>query len=142
MAELTSEENKLNDSLASLKDELAETEKTLEETRAMLGVTEKELKSVERYLEKIKPGCDFIVDNFDERKDNRKKEKDALEKAIDLLKGTPAYKTAVNKAEQEEMGDCAPICNEEGKDHAKCKACLAGVSVPGYCTSHKDTAGC
>jgi len=142
MAELKSEQAKLSETLASLQDELAETEKTLGETREDLAVTEKELKAVEKYLLKIKPGCDYIEENFDARTEARGKEKEALEKAIELLKGTPAYKSAVNAAEQEALGDCKDICNAEGQDHAKCKACLAGVSVPGYCAGHADTPGC
>merc|ERR1719236_76075 len=142
MAELKSEQAKLSETLASLQDELAETEKTLGETREDLAVTEKELKAVEKYLLKIKPGCDYIEENFDARTEARGKEKEALEKAIELLKGTPAYKSAVNAAEQEALGDCKDICNAEGRDHAKCEACLAGVSVPGYCAGHADTPGC
>merc|ERR1719399_845342 len=142
MAELKSEQAKLSETLAQLQDELAEAEKELFETREDLAVTEKELKAVEKYLLKIKPGCDYIEENFDARTEARGKEKEALEKAIELLKGTPAYKAAVNAAEQEALGDCKDICNAEGQDHAKCKACLAGVSVPGYCAGHKDTPGC
>merc|ERR1719197_697076 len=142
MAELKSEQAKLSETLAGLQDELADAEKTLFETREDLAVTEKELKAVEKYLLKIKPGCDYIEENFDMRTENRGKEKEALEKAIELLKGTPAYKAAVNAAEQEALGDCKDICNAEGRDHAKCEACLAGVSVPGYCAGHKDTPGC
>merc|ERR1719389_1032611 len=142
MAELKSEQAKLQETLAELQEELAEKEKTLAETREDLAVTEKELKAIERYLLKIKPGCDYIAENFEIRTQNRGKEKEALEKATELLKGTPAYKAAVNAAEQEALGDCKTICNAEGQDHAKCKACLAGVSVPGYCAGHKDTPGC
>merc|ERR1719217_1220721 len=142
MAELKSEQAKLSETLASLQDELAEAEKDLGERRENLAVTEKELKAVKKYLLKIKPGCDYIEENFDVRTENRGKEKEALEKAIELLKGTPAYMKAVNKAEQEALGDCKDICNAEGRDHAKCEACLAGVSVPGYCAGHKDTPGC
>merc|ERR1719456_455761 len=142
MADLKKEQAELSESLAKLQEELAEKEKLLLETREDLSVTEKELKAVERYLAKIKPGCDYIAENFEIRTENRGKEKEALEKAIELLKGTPAYKAAVNAAEQEALGDCRDICNAEGQDHAKCKACLAGVSVPGYCAGHADTTGC
>merc|ERR1719379_1548822 len=106
-----------------------------------LDVTEKALKEVERYLLKIKPGCDFAVDNYDTRKENRGKEKKALEDAVEKLKGTPAFKKAELAAEQESWGACKETCMED-KEHAKCKACLAGVSVPGYCVTHKDTPGC
>lgn len=63
-------------------------------------------------------------------------------KAKDTIKGTPAYKKAVIEQEQEDLGECKEPCNTEGKDHAKCKACLAGTSVPGYCAGHPDTTGC
>merc|ERR1719450_488755 len=113
MADLKKEQADLSKTLADLQDQLAEAEHSLLQTRENLPVTEK-----------------------------RGKEKEALEKAIKLLKGPPAYKAAVNAAEQEALGDCKDICNTEGRDHAKCKACLAGVSVPGYCAGHKDTPGC
>merc|ERR1719146_264006 len=142
MADLKKEQAELSESLAKLQEELAEAEKTLFETREDLAVTEKELKAVEKYLLKIKPGCDYIEENFDMRTESRGKEKESLEKAIELPKGTPAYKAAVNAAEQEALGDCKDICNAEGRDHAKCEACLAGVSVPGYCAGHADTPGC
>jgi len=144
MQTLKDEQAKFEKSLAELQETLAEKEKTLFETRENLMVTEKELKAVERYLLKIKPGCDYIAENFDKRSENRKKESGSLEEAVTMLKGTPAYKAAVNAAEQEALGDCKAICNEEGQDHAKCKACLAGVSVPGFCAGHKEdaVAGC
>merc|ERR1719262_2053274 len=142
MADLKSEQAAKEEAPAKLQEELAEKEKLLLETREDLAVTEKELKAIERYLLKIKPGCDYIETNYEIRTENRGKEKEALEKATELLKGTPAYKAAVNAAEQEALGDCKTICNAEGQDHAKCKACLAGVSVPGYCSGHKDTLGC
>merc|ERR1719428_1941030 len=92
--------------------------------------------------EKIKPGCDYIETNHADREAGRKKEKEALEKATELIKGTPAYKAAVAAAEQEALGDCKDICNEAGRKHAKCEACLADVSVPGYCAGHAGTEGC
>eukprot|EP00746_Dinoflagellata_sp_MGD_P161076 gnl/MRDRNA2_/MRDRNA2_88103_c0_seq1.p1 gnl/MRDRNA2_/MRDRNA2_88103_c0~~gnl/MRDRNA2_/MRDRNA2_88103_c0_seq1.p1 ORF type:complete len:782 (+),score=266.46 gnl/MRDRNA2_/MRDRNA2_88103_c0_seq1:210-2348(+) len=141
MQTLTDEQTDLEQNLAKMHEELAEKVKSLEEARDNLDVTEKALKKVERYLEKIKPGCDFAVDNFDKRKENRGKEKKALEDAIDKLKGTPAFKKAELAAEQESWGECKDVCMED-KAHAKCKACLAGVSVPGYCVTHKDTPGC
>jgi len=142
MGELKSEQTKLTESIAEQQVTIAEKEKTLFEAQQDLAVTEKELKAVKRYLFKIKPGCDYIEENYEMRNENRKKEKEALKKAIDLLKGTPAYKAAVTAAEQEALGDCKDVCNAEGRDHAKCEACLAGTSVPGYCAGHKDTPGC
>lgn len=141
MQTLKDEQAELEETLAKQKEELAEKVKSLAEARDDLTVTEKALLEVERYLLKIKDGCDFIVDNFDKRKENRGKEKDALKKAVKTLKGTPAFKKAELAAEQESWGDCKDTCMED-KEHAKCKACLAGVSVPGYCVTHKDTPGC
>lgn len=141
MQTLKDEQAELEETLAKQKEELAEKVKSLAEARDDLTVTEKALLEVERYLLKIKDGCDFVVDNFDKRKENRGKEKDALKKAVKTLKGTPAFKKAELAAEQESWGDCKDTCMED-KEHAKCKACLAGVSVPGYCVTHKDTPGC
>jgi hypothetical protein len=142
MADLKKEQATLEEALAKYQLELAETEKALAENKEELAKTEAELKAIEKYLLKIKPGCDFIAENYDTRKKNRKLEKEALKKATDMLKDTPAYKKAVFEAEQEGLGDCKDVCNEEGRDHAKCEACLAGTSVPGYCAGHKGTPGC
>jgi len=142
MADLKKEQATLEEALAKYQLELAKTEKALAESKDELAKTQAELKSIEKYLLKIKPGCDYIAENYETRKKNRNLEKDALDKAIELLKGTPAYKKAVFEAEQEKLGDCKDVCNEEGRDHAKCEACLAGTSVPGYCAGHKGTPGC
>jgi hypothetical protein len=142
MKELKDEQADLEKTLADFQLELAEKEKSLAENKEELKKTEAELKAIEKYLAKIKPGCDYIEENYDTRKKNRKLEKEALKKATDMLKGTPAYKKAVAEAEQEALGECKDVCNEEGRTHAKCEACLAGTSVPGYCAGHKDTEGC
>jgi len=142
MAELKKEQAKLEETIAELKVDLAEAEKALGETQVELAKTQEELKGIEKYLLKIKPGCDYIEEYYDTRTDNRKKEKEALEEATGLIKDTPAYKAAVHAAKQEALGDCKDICNKEGRTHAKCEACLAGTSVPGYCAGHKDTEGC
>jgi len=56
---------------------------------------------------------------------------------------TPAYLKAMEAAKVESFGDCKMLCegglNEEA---APCKACLAKVSVPGYCAGHPGTPGC
>jgi len=142
MADLKDEQKTLEESLAKYQLELAEKQKELAEKKEELKEAEAKLKAIEKYLLKIKPGCDYIAENYDTRKKNRNLEKDALNKAVDLIKGTPAYKKAVVAQEQEDLGDCKDICNEEGRDHAKCEACLAGTSVPGYCAGHKGTPGC
>jgi len=142
MAELKKGQAELMETIADLQVQLAAAEKTLGEKKAELEKTKVELKRLEDYLLKIKPGCDYIETNYEDRKTARAKEKAALEKATELIKGTPAYKAAVAAAEQEALGDCKAICNEAGRKHAKCEACLADVSVPGYCAGHADTEGC
>merc|ERR1719160_867850 len=142
MKELKDEQATLEESLAKYQLELADAEKALAENKEELKKTEAELKAIEKYLLKIKPGCDFIEENYETRKKNRNLEKEALNKATEMLKDTPAYKKAVLEAEQEALGECKDICNEEGRDHAKCEACLAGTSVPGDCAGHKGTPGC
>merc|ERR1719335_619687 len=129
----------LQETIAGLRVELADAEKALGENKAELEKTEAELKGLKEYLEKIKPGCDYIEKNHADRESARKKEKEALEQATETIKGTPAYKAAVTAAEQEALGDCKDIRNEAGRKHAKCEACLAGVSVPGYCAGHAGT---
>ena len=100
--------------------------------------TTKEKMAIEFYLEKIEPGCSFIQENFETRKSNRAAEKSALEGAIETLKGTPAFLKAEAAAERAAMGKCAGICEEKGKEHAECGACLNGVSVFGYCSTEKN----
>jgi len=106
-----------------------------------LANTEAAKKAIEDYLLKIKPGCDFITENYDIRESHRTTEKASLEKAIELIKGTPAYTSAVAEAHVESLGECKDICAPNEED-VKCKACLAKVSVPGYCAGHPDTLGC
>jgi chromosome segregation ATPase len=141
MADLKEEEANLEKSLADLRSELAVKEKELLDKQQDLKTTKAEKAAIEAYLAKIKPGCDFITSNIDKRKENRASEKAALEKATTLLKETPAYKAAVAEAHDESLGKCLDTCKgQEG--HAECKACLAGVTVPGYCAGHPDTEGC
>jgi len=142
MKELKDAQANLQEIIADNQVQLAAAEKALGENKAELEKTEAELKGLEEYLLKIKPGCDYIETNHADREAGRKKEKEALEKATELIKGTPAYKAAVAAAEQEALGDCKDICNEAGRKHAKCEACLADVSVPGYCAGHAGTEGC
>ena len=141
MTALKTEQAELEKSLADLQLLLAEKEKELLEKHEELQQTEADKLAIEVYLEKIKPGCDFITSNFDLRESNRAKEKAALERATGLLQGTPAYKAAVVATEEEAMGDCKETCvGREG--HVECKACLAKVTVPGYCAGHEGTEGC
>jgi len=141
MTTLKKEQAELEESLANLKATLAEKEKELQEKHEDLKQTEADKLAIEEYLEKIKPGCDFITTNFDLRETNRGKEKAALEKATELLQGTPAFKAAVVAAEEEAMGDCKETCVGR-EEHVECKACLAKVTVPGYCAGHEGTEGC
>lgn len=142
MIGLKEEQESLEKQLVDTKKNLAEAELELEGKREELDVTTKEKVALERYLEKISPGCGFITDNFDTRESNRAEEKKALENAVSLLEGSPSYKAASIAAEDAAMGECKDRCYEHGKDNAICKACLASVSVPGYCAGHPDTAGC
>merc|ERR1719326_943226 len=122
----------LQETLVNLKETLAEKEIALQAAKEDLEKTIAGKEAIEAYLEKIKPGCDFITENIDLRDKNRDIEAKALEKAMEILKGSPAYKAAVIKADQEAMGECKEIC-VKNEAHAECKACLAGVTVPGYC---------
>lgn len=141
MTSLKEEEAKLEKSIADLKQTLAEKEEELLRTQEDLKATVADKEAIEAYLLKIKPGCDFITTNFDLREKNRATEKEALEKAITLIKGTPAYKAAVNEATVESYGDCKEPCVADADD-VKCKACMADVTIPAYCAGHKGTKGC
>jgi chromosome segregation ATPase len=141
MAKLKKQEADSQKSLADMQETLAEKEKTLLETQEDLKETTKDKEAIKAYLLKIKPGCDFITKNYDEREASRKTEKSALEKAIGLIKATPAYKTAMAEAKTESFGKCKEPCTKDEAD-AKCKACMADVTVPAYCAGHAGTKGC
>merc|ERR1719191_2239676 len=142
MADLKSEEADLEKSIAELTKTLAEknAEKNTKQTERKEA--KKEVKRLETYMEKIKPGCDFIEENIDKRKKDREAEMKAFETSVDLIKNSPIFQNAEAEAHEEELGECAPVCTESGEEHAKCKACLAGIEVAGYCASHADTPGC
>merc|ERR1719327_1655146 len=142
MAQLLDSQMELQNHLGKLKEDLAQKEKELLQAQNDLKETEADKAAIEKYLLSIKAGCDFMEENFDLREKSRAAETDALNKAIDLLKGTPAYKTAMADAHQESLGDCKDTCNDAGEEHVKCKACLAKVEIPGYCAGHPDTPGC
>merc|ERR1719277_1876028 len=141
MQALKDEEESLLKDLAKYKLDLAEAEEKLLQRQEDLKKTTEEKEAIEAYLLKIKPGCDFIEDNIALRTTNRQTEKDALISARDFLEGSPAYLTAVAEAHNESLHDCLEIC-AGAEDHVDCKACLAGVSVPGYCAGHPGTTGC
>jgi len=141
MTKLKSEEAASEKSLVKLQDDLATTQQQLLEAQEDLKETTANKEGLEAYLLKIKPGCDFITTNFASRETNRKTESDALNKAVRLIKATPAYKTAVNEATVDSYGKCKEPCVKDDAD-AKCKACMAEVTVPAYCAGHAGTKGC
>merc|ERR1719263_601446 len=141
MTELKTEQANLEKLLAKTQEDLAETQKELLDTEEDLKSTTADKEAIEAYLLKIKPGCDFITENFDLREKNRATETAALNKATKLIKGTPAYKTAVNEATVESYGDCKEKCVEDSA-HVECKACMADVTIPAYCAGHEGTPGC
>jgi chromosome segregation ATPase len=140
MTKLKKEQKDSEESLTKLQDELAQAEEDLLTAQEDLKATTADKEAIEAYLLKVKPGCDFITENFDLREKNRKTEKTALEKAIKLIKGTPAYKSAMAASRVEGFGDCSSC--DKNENHVKCKACMADVTIPAYCAGHKGTKGC
>merc|ERR1719213_983069 len=110
MTELKKEQASSEESLVKLQENLATAQKSLIEKTEDLKDTEAAKVKIEDYLLKIKPGCDFITTNFYEREKNRKTETEALDKAVKLIKETPAYKVAVQKAKEEGFGECKTPC--------------------------------
>jgi len=141
MTALKKEQAEKEKALADLQDKLAKAEEDLLEAEDDLKSTTEDKESIEDYLLKIKPGCDFIKSNFKLRETNRGIEKAALEKAKSTLKGSAAYKNAVAEATVESYGKCKDAC-VANPAHVNCKACMADVTVPGYCAGHEDTPGC
>merc|ERR1719262_703251 len=113
MTELKKQEAESQSSLTKLNEDLTTAEKTLIEKKEDLKDTEAAKATIESYLLSIKPGCDFITTNFDSREANRKTEVDALEKAVKLIKASPAYAAAMEKAKTESFGKCAELCNAD-----------------------------
>jgi len=141
MTALKKEQASKEKSLSELQDKLANAEEDLIQAEEDLKATTEDKEGIEAYLEKIKPGCDFITSNFDEREKSRATETKALKTAKSTLKGSPAYKNAVAEATVEGYGKCKEPCVEDAS-HVKCKACMADVTIPGYCAGHKGTKGC
>jgi len=141
MQSLKDEQASTEENLANLQKTLAEKEEELIGKKEDLAATKKAKASIEAYLLEIKPGCDFITLNLDTRTANREEEKAALNRATELIKGTPAYKVAIAEKHNETLGDCLSICAGR-EEHVECKACLASVTVPGYCAGHPGTEGC
>merc|ERR1719252_139682 len=142
MQALTASETTLLENIDTYKLDLATQEKQLEETQEDLNTTVAEHAAIVKYLAEIEPGCEFIKANYETRKQNREAEIKALNEASTLLEGTPAYQAAEAKAARDAQGDCGPTCAELGDDHAKCQACLEGVTVFGYCSQNEAAPGC
>jgi len=142
MKALVDAETGLLASKVNLEKTLADKEKELMETEADLEKTTEEKIAQEKYLLSIKPGCDFITLNFNAREISRLEEKRSLNFAITTIKASPVYTAAVTAKAQAALGVCKDTCNAEGEEHVKCKACLASVTVPGYCAGHPGTTGC
>lgn len=134
-------EKDLQANLVQYQKDLADAEKDLASKRDELDKTQQEKISIERYLAQIKPGCDFITDNFQDRETNRQTETAALDKAVTLLTASPAYVAAASAAKLLAFGPCESACAAD-EAHVDCKACMAKVSVPGYCAGHPGTPGC
>lgn len=135
-------EEDLKKAIAENKGELAKAKTDLSNLQAELMATTKEIAAVNAHLANIKPGCDFIQNNFDEREQLRKTEMTSIETAMDLLKKSPTWVNHVADMHQQSLGDCQKLCNDVGEAHAECQACLAKISVAGYCTQNKGTEGC
>merc|ERR1719329_506213 len=142
MTLLKETESQIQDQLVELKKTLADSKIELESKRKQLTIAETEKVGIGRYLKSIEPGCTFITTNFDLRKQKRDEETAALSFAVQTLKDTAAYKTAVAASDNAALGDCASSCQGGYRTHVKCEACLAGVSEPGYCAGHPGTPGC
>lgn len=108
-----------------------------------LAAAKKSKQANEDYIASIKAGCDFICKQTGayrfslKRSAARKIEQDALEKAKQDLKDSDAYQKIMLEKKHEAYGKCKPQCIENEHQPA-CKACLAGVSLTGYCAGHKD----
>jgi len=141
ITDLKTQEAATLDTLADLKEQLAAKQKALEERTIDHKKVSAEAKTVSDYLLKIKGGCDFIVDNIEMRDSSRTTEKASLETAKEELFATPAYKAAKAEEEKAAFGACADKCYGM-EETPECKACIEGVSVVGYCSTHVDTPGC
>jgi hypothetical protein len=84
------------------------------------------------------------MDHFVTRENARAQESDALRNVRATLQDSPVYQNAEKKAHLESLGDCVEFCDPAKgvQDNVECKACLAKVTIPGYCAGHPKTAGC
>jgi len=128
-------QNNLRTVLADTQNEMAEkTVEKLEKEKEKM-TEEERIVAIKAYQAEILPGCNFIQSNFDTRKANRETEATALGECVTLIQGTDTYQLAVASAHKDSLGDCKDIC-VPNEAHAKCKACLASVTVAGYCAGH------
>jgi len=141
MKSLVEGEASVQETIAKINEDIAKAEKELEGKHEDQENTEQGQIALERYMEKIKPGCDSIQKNYDVRTTNRAAEKKALQGVKSKLKATPAFASAQQKAKEAAFGKCKGTCLKD-EAAAQCKACLAGVSVPGYCAGHSGVKGC
>jgi chromosome segregation ATPase len=141
MTQLKKEQADQQTNMVKLIQALAKAEQEMIDKRLDLKQAKKDKKAVEGLLADIKPGCDFIFDNFELRTKNRKLEINSLVQAKTLLKSSPAYQSAIAEVEADALGVCKSKCIK-APAHVNCKACLAHVSVPGYCAGHAGTPGC
>lgn len=141
MQGLKTDESTMEEDIAKLKQLLAEAEQEREQAYEDKYNTEKDKMAIENYLKDIKIGCDFAIDKYADREAARTKEKAALNFAKTKLEGSPAFAAAELKDKHDAQGVCKETCVED-EVHVNCKACLAKVSVPGYCAGHPGTKGC
>jgi len=141
MTQLKKEQTDQQENMVKLKQAMAKAELDMVDKSQDLKQAEKDKKATEAVLADLKPGCDFMFDNYKLRTTNRGKETKALTQATKLMKGSPAYQAAEASAEAKALGACEPTCRKNA-GHVKCKACLADVSIPGYCAGHAGTPGC
>jgi hypothetical protein len=144
MGALTTAETNLVKDLEGYNLALTTAEKQLNEATEDKDQTTKEHTAIVKYLAEIEPGCTFIQTNYETRKQNRAGEKTALQDGIALIKATPIFQAAIAAQDKEDLGKCAPVCEEEGADHAKCLSCQEGVTVFGWCASPDNSSapGC
>lgn len=142
MATLKSEYEQSAESLAGIKANYITKKKDLMEATKALDTAIKEKAEADGYMLKIKPGCDFITTNLAVRVAARQEEDTALTQAKEALKTSPTYLAMMESERLKQLGPCAKPCTENPEVHVKCKACLAGVSMYGYCTTNPTTPGC
>jgi len=144
MGALTTGEKNLLKDLDGYNLALTTAQKQLDEAEEDLDQTTNEHTAIVKYLAEIEPGCTFIQTNYETRKSNRAGEKTALEDGVALIKATPVFQAAIAAQDKEDLGKCAPVCEEEGADHAKCLSCQEGTTVFGYCANPDNSSapGC